>query len=539
MGRSWLGTALMLGPVGSETEPAGSRYSGPVGEGKEVGGRRGRLTRSFGWQVIVTAVACGVVGSWLGHTATARVGTAPDARHVARRGPGLPVADFHSMPGFHPPLISVGPDADRRSGDVFLTAQVGPFWAGKHLQNGPMILDSRGRLIWFRPLQGDEFASDLEVQRYRDRPVLTWWQGTSHGGNDVIMNDSYRTVATLGRADGLLPDAHEFQITPQGTAFLNAWTYAPSDLSSVGGPRHGTVIDDVIQERDIRSGRVLWEWHALGHVPISDSYPKPIGSYPYDYFHLNSIQQLPGGNLLISARNTWAVYEISRSTGRVIWTIGGKHPSFRMGAGTGFEWQHDARLAGRRLSLFDDADSPQKEPQSSAMLLRIDPSRMTASLMARYTHSPSLLSAHQGSTQVLPDGNIFVGWGDQPNFSEYSPTGRQIFDGSFPLGIDSYRAFRFLWVGHPSSRPVLAVTRSQDTLTVYASWNGATQAATWRVLAGPSTGQLRAVAQRHRTGFETAITLQQAWHYVAVQALSSTGHVLGTSTPRLAIRPAP
>src|SRR5205807_1793792 len=134
------------------------------------------------------------------------------------------------------------------------------------------------------------------------------------------------------------------------------------------------------------------------------------------------------GNLLISARSTWAIYEVSRSTGKVIWTLGGKHSSFKMEPGTGFEWQHDAQLHGSDLTLFDDAAVPPRERESSALRLRADMSSMTVSLLHRYPHSPPLLAGAAGNAQTLPDHNLFVGWGSQPAFSEYSPGGRQIFD---------------------------------------------------------------------------------------------------------------
>jgi outer membrane protein assembly factor BamB len=460
--------------------------------------------------------------------------TTRDVRRSAGRYSTLPVAHFRSRPDLRPPLVRAGQDLDHRSGDIFITAQIGSYWAGKPIQGGPMILDSKGRLVWFRPVQ-NLITGDLQRQFYRGRWVLTWWQGQipPDAGEDVIVDQSYHQVATVGGAEGYHPDLHEFQITPRGTALVVADAPVMANLTSVGGPRHGTVLDCVIQELDIRTGKLLWEWHALGHIPLGDSYlTPPVKSGVYDAFHLNSIQQLSGHRLLISARNTWALYEIDQRTGHIIWRLGGKRSSFAMGPGTRFEEQHDARLAGTTLSVFDDADPPQDEPQSSAKLLRIDPANMTVSLAARYTHSPPLLSDGAGSTQALPDGDVFVGWGGQPHFSEYSSSGQQIFDASLPLAIVSYRAYRFPWVGQPTTRPALGVTVSHNTDTVYSSWNGATRVAMWRVLGGSAAGHLTAIAQERGAGFETAVKLGATPRYVAVQALDSSGGVLGTSRAR-------
>jgi outer membrane protein assembly factor BamB len=309
---------------------------------------------------------------------------------------------------------------------------------------------------------------------------------------------------------------------------------ADANLSGLGGPSKGTVIDGVVQEVNIKTGQLLWEWHSLGHVPLSASYePVTHKSWPpYDYFHLNSIQQLPNGNLLISARNTWALYEISHQTGQVIWTLGGKYSDFKMGRGTNFEWQHDARLHMGVLSVFDDADTPQEEPQSSAKLLRLNEHAHTVTLIRRFTHSPPLLTPEMGSTQTLANGNVFVGWGKDPDFSEYTPRGRQIFNASAALGVVFYRVFRFPWTGRPHTRPSLAVSRRRGDTTVYASWNGATQVRAWRVLAGPRAHALKPLGVRApRRNFETEIRLVSRLRYFAVQALDGRGKVLGTSAP--------
>jgi hypothetical protein len=438
---------------------------------------------------------------------------------------GPPTQSFHSEPTLHPPLISVSGHLDISSGDVFLTAQ-------NPVQPGPMILDPQGRLVWFEPVSQGQ-PMNLQVQSYQGHPVLTYWVGVfRQWGEDMILDTSYRTVAVVHGADGLVADLHDFQITRQGTALVDEYKETRANLTGVGGPARGHVLDCIIQELDIRTGRLLWQWQSLGHVPLRASHaPVPTGSAPFDYFHLNSIQQLPNGNLVISARNTWAVYEIDRSTGRIIWTVGGRQPSFHMGSGTGFEWQHDARLNGQTLSLFDDAAAPQEEPESSAKVLHLNLKTDSVSLVHTYTHSPALLANSAGSAQILADGDVFVGWGPQPDFSEYSPSGRQVFNGAFAWGTDSYRGFRFRWRAQPAASPALALApTSNGGLTLYASWNGATQVRRWQVLAGPAPGQLTPDGSpARRTGFETTIQLSDRPAYVAVQALSASGQVLASS----------
>jgi hypothetical protein len=438
---------------------------------------------------------------------------------------------FHSS-SVRPPVVTVSTlEFDAGSGDIFVDASGGA-------ENGPMILDNRGRLVWFEPVPTGTSAQDFNEQSYEGHPVLTWWRGqvaSGYGlGDDLILNNSYQTVATVRAGEGYQADLHEFQVTPQGTALITVYQPAQADLSSVGGPRNGTVLDSIVQEIDIKTGRVLWEWHALGHVPLSASQTaKPAAGAEDDYFHINSIQQLNNGNLLVSARNTWAIYEISRSTGEVIWTLGGKDSSFKMGPRTQFEWQHDARMQpDGTLTLFDDAATPREASQSRAIHLRLNTNTMGVSLDQSYTHTPSLLAGSQGDYQTLPNADVFVGWGAEPDFSEYTPSGQQIFSARFSASVSSYRAFRHPWTAQSTTRPSISVSaEAAGRLAVYASWNGATNVAAWQLMTGPTRNELTPLGSATpRSGFETTIATTTPQRYLAVRALDMSGRALATST---------
>ena len=224
---------------------------------------------------------------------------------------------FHSEPWLRPPLVRVsGKDPDPGEGDIFADAQ-------DNIESGPMILNPQGKLIYFGALRSFG-AFNVEVQRYRGQSALTYWQGVGiDPGHGVILNHHYQQIATVYAGNGYGADAHEFQITPQGDALMTVYAPVRADLSSIGGPRHGILVDSIIQEVNIATGKVVWEWHASGHVPLSQTHAGRPGPWPYDFFHINSIQQLPDGNLLVSGRNTWTIYEISRRTGRILWEIGG------------------------------------------------------------------------------------------------------------------------------------------------------------------------------------------------------------------------
>ncbi len=444
---------------------------------------------------------------------------------------------FHSRPELHAPVVAVTASSPgQSSGDLFLAPYSGPG------QDGPMIVDGAGSLVWFDPLPSGTESTNLQVQQYEGKPVLTWWQGyippQGFGqGEEVIADSSYRQILRMRAGNGLLADLHEFHITPQGTALLTVFDPIRCNLSSVGGPSDSAVTDSLFQEIDLRTHLVRREWHPLDHVSLSRSYASPTGStpeWPYDYFHLNSIVPRRDGSLLISSRNTSALYEISPTTGQLIAQIGGKHGSEKLGAGTATAYQHDAEeLPNGDFTIFDNGAVPKVHPQSRGMIVSIDPSTKTETLVGQYVHPAPLSAASQGNVQALEGGNMFIGWGAEPYFSEYTPSGALVFDAHLPSKTQSYRAYRYQWTGTPSNGPALALApgpgHAPTTSTVYASWNGATTVASWRVLAGPTASQLAPVASAPKGGFETAISTPGNPAYVAVQALDATGAVLGTS----------
>jgi hypothetical protein len=399
--------------------------------------------------------------------------------------------------------------------------------------------------VWFKALPGDQQAFDFRAQTYRGQPVLTWWQGrveTFHGiGEGVIDDTAYRQIARVRAGNGYSADLHEFLLTPRGSAYLVMYAPVPWNLSRVGGPRRGTVYDGIVQEVDIATGGVLFEWHSLAHVPLRDAYtPAPTtAASAFDYFHVNSIDEEPDGDLLISGRHTQALYEVKRATGRIVWQVGGKRSSFRMGPLTHFHWQHDARRQpDGTITLFDNQAGPiVPGRQSRALTIRVDPAAKTVTGVRQIHHPGSVLATSQGNAQALPNGDTVVGWGGgNPFFSEFDANRRLVFDARFlARDVETYRAFRLPWAARPATRPAVAAVSRGGRTTVYATWNGATDVAAWSVLTGPNRGALRRRALVPRNFFETAAQLPFAARWVAVRALDAAGGALGSSQ---AVRPA-
>jgi Arylsulfotransferase (ASST) len=490
--------------------------------------------------------AAGVAGYAWPHPAAAATTSEPAPASAATpdtRG----VLHFVSRPDLTPPALTVAHHGRAAAGasdpPYFILTPSGYPLTGPGTP-GLMILDRHGAIVWYSPNTGFPASKgmgrvDLKVQSYQGHPVLTWWEGQiirgTGEGQAIIADTSYRTIATVDGGDGLRVDLHEFVISPQDTALVTAVRPVTADLSGVGGPRQGVALSGVVQEIDIPTGRVLSEWSSIDHVPVTDTYVPFSGgtaAVPFDYFHVNSISVAPDGNLLVSGRNTSAVYKVARYTGQVAWQLGGKRSSFTMGPGATFWFQHHVLPQGQdALSIFDDGGAPPvKEPQSRAILLNLDTGAMRATLRRSYVHPARLAAANQGSMQVLADGEVLVGWGNLPYFSQFTANGTLILDGQFPVGDQSYRAFTAAWTGHPTDKPAVAArVNPAGGSVVYASWNGATEVSTWTVLAGRTAEALAEVGAQLRSGFETMITASSAGPYFAVTAQDARRHVLGRS----------
>ncbi|HKH37604.1 MAG TPA: arylsulfotransferase family protein [Rubrobacter sp.] len=491
---------------------------------------RSKITR----RRFLGAAAAGSV--WITLTGTLGCEQRPRARAIVSPAREEQPWAFLSRPDLRPPAIEVRTQSHGTApGYVFVAPKKEPGASGPS-EDAPLILDDRGQPVWFHPVQGDEEkdAFNFEVQKYKGETVLTWWEGhhTGYGqGEYVICDHSYREIIRVKAGNGYEGDHHEFLITPEDTALITIYSKVPMDLSGIGGPVDGVVLDGIVQELDIETGEVLFEWHSLEHVALEESYwePKEDQQESFDYFHINSIDVYDDDHLLISGRRTSTVYKVDRKTGEVVWRLGGMKSNFDMGPGTRTDYQHDARHPDGIVTIFDNGNL-NKDVQSRGIVLKLDEDAMSATLITEYTHPDKIFSDTQGNVQVLPNGNVFMGWGSEPYFSEFSRDGKLLFDASFPPGLESYRAFRFPWKGQPQDAPaVVAESGPEDKVTLYVSWNGATEVDTWQVLAGAGPDWLVPVGSAPRKGFETALMLQTGEPYIAVEAKDSSGQVLGTS----------
>jgi Arylsulfotransferase (ASST) len=362
-----------------------------------------------------------------------------------------------STPTAPPPITILTQGANNHDGDIFIA----PTGDQTTYANGPEIIDNHGNVIWFHAVPAGLTASDFRTQFYDGQPVLTWWQGTGLGGlssgTDYIYNDHYQQIATVNAGNGLSADGHEFLITPWNTALILAYTTATANLTSIGGPADQTVIDGIVQEINIRTGQVLFQWDSADHVPYSASEtPLPASpSTPWDWFHINAVHLAWNGSLLIDARDTWATYDVSLPAGHVNWVLGGKDGTFTENAAPGqtldtadeiFAWQHDPEQVGPdTFTWFDDEASPTELAYSRTVTVRVDFQNRTATLVSSDNQPAGLSATAEGNAQTALNGDQFVGWGTLPYISEFSPSGQLAFNAEFPAGVNTYRAYRLPW----------------------------------------------------------------------------------------------
>jgi hypothetical protein len=442
------------------------------------------------------------------------------------------VQSFHSQPNLRPPAVSVTSSSPaRRQGYIFAAPYNGPG------QTGPMIFEPNGQLVWMDPLPTGLFAANLQVQSLGGEKVLTWWQGyippQGFGlGEEIVANNSYQPIMHIRAGNGYEADLHDFRLEPNNTALLTVFDTIHCNLTSVGGPRDGAVTDSLFQELDLKTGLVRREWTSIDHVSLGASYASPdqaSAEWPFDYDHINTVDPRPDGTTLLSARNTWQLYVLDTNTGQIASTVGGKQSSVKMEHGTMTAYQHDAlTLPDGDISVFDNGGTPFSHPQSRALFIELNLQKGTDTEIFELTHPPGLQAASQGNVQELHGGDWFVGWGAEPYFTEFDPAQHMIYDAHMPAPTQSYRAYRFEWTGAPTGPPSIAAESSNGGMTVYASWNGATEVVSWQVLGGPSAGQLMPLATVAKSGFETTVQVP-AEPFVQVQALDSAGAVVGHS----------
>ena len=439
------------------------------------------------------------------------------------------VQSFVSAPTLHPADTAVVTDNGPATGDLFTSPD------GVKNLDGNEIDDQDGNLVYYDPTSAN--TDDFRVQTYQGKPALTWWQGNivlpGYGrGADIIADSSYHVIKRVYAGNGLSADAHEFLLTNAGTALITAYAPVKADTTAAaGGVKSGDVLDCVIQEIDLKTNRVMFEWHALDHIPVEDSYvPTTTATVPWDFAHVNSVQPYGNGELLVSSRSAHELLTISRTTGVVHQRIGGRHPTVSEPSAASTHSQHDAEPhADGTITVFDNGAGAGANMHRTSRGLVLKLSGNKLKIVKTLAAPDDQLAYSQGNVQTLADGYL-VDFGSTGSIVDYNSDGSVRRDMHYQPMVQTYRAFKTAWHATPTTLPSLAVSKTPTGSTAFVSWNGATEIASWRILTGPDANHLTQVATAAKSGFETTIPTATTSGLLYAVALDANGMSLGEST---------
>ncbi|KAJ9145517.1 Arylsulfotransferase (ASST) domain protein [Pleurostoma richardsiae] len=483
------------------------------------------------------------------------------------------VADwqFRSRPDLAPPRLNITiPASDTvEKGYLFVAPFAGipdtPTEQHGPRQAGPYIFRDNGDLVWSGYGIYSIWSTNFQAGRWDGRDILFSFEGDhnpgyGHGhGHITIVDQHYETIRELRAGNHKLVDKHEFHIINETTGLIQIYQPVPRDLTAWGAkPEQQWIVNAIIQELDITTGKLLFEWASLDHVQPDEAIlpinPGQAGSGynssdAWDYFHINSVDKDSAGNYLVSARDACAVHKINGTDGSIIWRLNGKKSDFKVDKESAFCFQHHARWLEQYddvevISLYDNSAHGTEHnggrevhtaPTSSGKILKLNTTSWVAELLQGFYPPPGtdLLSKSQGSTQVLPNGNVLVNWGSDGAVTEYLSTGEPIFhaymDSDFlGAGVQNYRAFRYNWTGLPYEEPAIAALKNDKGTTVYVSWNGDTETNIWRFYStADENGDRRFLGEAERTSFETSYLVPgKVINGVSAEALDAQGNVL-------------
>jgi hypothetical protein len=337
-------------------------------------------------------------------------------------------------------------------------------------------------------------------------------------------------------------------LTPLGTALLVINGVIPVNQTSFDAPSGvDYLLESGIQEIDIRTGELLFEWRASEHYKFEEFYHfqssdgRTEKTAP-DLFHINSIEKDTLGNFLISCRMMGSVVYVDGQTGAVIWKLGGKGNMFTDlsgGAAISFNGQHHARFHNdwKRISIFDNGNCPGRPVTgpTRGITLLLDTENMTVQLEHEYISPNKVLTDNSGSMQILDNGNVILGFGPNANWAEYASNGTLLCNVHmgpetwFNSGeIRSYRISKSPWVAHPQNIPEICVKRDR----VYVSWNGATETYSWALKGVDEEGVEFILAEYPKEHFETEIPIpfDYTGQLLFASALNRAGQILGSTS---------
>ncbi|KAI0128574.1 ASST-domain-containing protein [Xylariales sp. AK1849] len=472
---------------------------------------------------------------------------------------------FRSRSDLAPPRLNITIPAteDVEQGYLFIAPFAGLSDTPKE-QHGPRqagtyIFRDDGDLIWSGYGFYSIWSTNFQAGRLDGQDIIFSFEGDHNPGHGhfTFMDKHYETIRELRAGNHKLADKHEFHIVNEKTGLIQIYQPVPRNLSAWGGSADQQwIVNAIIQELDIATGKLLFEWASLDHVSPDEAIlplnPGQAGSGynssdAWDYFHINSVDKDPEGNYLVSARDACSIQKINGTDGSIIWKLSGKASSFKVAKNAEFCFQHHARFIKQTddieiISLYDNSAHGTEHggggevhtaPTSSGKIIKLNTTSWEAELLQDFFPPDGLLSKSQGSMQTLPNDNVLVGWGSEGAMTEYLPNGTAIFhaymdSGYLGLGVQNYRAFRYNWTGLPNEEPAIIALEAGDETTIYVSWNGDTETKLWRFYAVlDDYGSKEFLGEVDRKSFETSLRISsKKVTAVSAEAVDTYGETL-------------
>jgi len=219
----------------------------------------------------------------------------------------------------------------------------------------------------------------------------------------------------------------------------------PDAASKIKGGAPGTEADDgTIRGERLKEitpdGQVVWEWRAFDSLDLAQDVLPPAGPRG-TWLHCNALEELPGGDLLMSFNRLSRLMIIDKVTGKVKWRMNGDITNN----------QHNpTMLDNGNILVFDNGGS-----RNHSRILEIVPE--SQEIAWEYTGAPpdSFFSFNISGAQRLPSGNTLICEGRSGRMFEVTQEKDVVWEFINPVVVER--------VGQPSRQVFRAYRYAADS----------------------------------------------------------------------------
>jgi hypothetical protein len=407
-------------------------------------------------------------------------------------------------------------------------------WGGQPYN---MILDNTGAPVWY-------WRTSDRRRDFKRQPNgwLTMLVRHGYGGGaagHIALDSTFSIVDTMRATAGYITDEHELTMLADGQYFLIGLRESRVDMSRfVTGGRSDAIVRETVIQGFTPEGDLVFLWRSWDHFDIRDVHIDNLRGGYIRFPHMNAISIDEDGHILVSSRNISEITKIHRQTGDIIWRLGGAHNQFTWmnDPFEGFSAQHDIRALGNgRYTVFDNGNL-HRRPETRAVEYDLDPVNMTATLVWQYRHSPPRFTPWMGNAQRLPNGNTLINYADAslPKIVEVRPDGSKALEMDFVEPANTYRAFKFNWMGN-AAKPYMSLQNRSSHITLLFNKFGDPDVVEYIVYGGTDPGPTEIIATTTQPFIHLTELPNETRYYFRVTAVHSDGTESAFSNERSAV----